>query len=55
MTKEELARFALVLREAERVRAQIAEDATSAQGHGDDLRPPSAAPEHSFGPVMAAA
>lgn len=53
MTKEELARFALVLREAERVRAQIAEDAASAQGPGDDLS--SAKPEHSFEPVMAAA
>lgn len=55
MTKEELARFALILREAERVRAQIAEDAAGAQDPGDDLLPPSAKPEHSFGPVMAAA
>jgi hypothetical protein len=55
MTKEELARFALVLREAERVRAQIAQDAASAQSLGDDPLPPPAAPEHSFWPVMAAA
>jgi hypothetical protein len=44
MTKEEIARFALVLREAERVRARIAKDKAAARAHarahsgGDVLR-----------------
>jgi hypothetical protein len=39
MTEEELARVALVLREAERVRALIAKDETAEEGAGDFSTP----------------
>ena len=39
MTEEELARFALVLRECNRIRAMIAEDAAAAGAHGGDKLP----------------
>ncbi len=41
MTDEEIARFALQLREAERVRAQIARDEAARAGSGEE--PPPAA------------
>ena len=53
MTEEELARFALVLREAERVRARIAEDAAE-EGAGDYSMPVVPVGEQSAGPAMAA-
>jgi hypothetical protein len=57
MTEEEVARFALQLREAERIRAIIAsEQAASTQGGKDE--PPRVAMsvgEHYSAPVMAAA
>ena len=58
MTEEEVARFALELREAERIRALIAcEEAALAHGGKDE--PPgvamSARREHSATPAMAAA
>ncbi len=43
MTEEEIARFALQLREAERVRAQIARDEAARAGSGEEL-PPAALP-----------
>ncbi|MCA1687152.1 MAG: hypothetical protein LC714_00785 [Actinobacteria bacterium] len=54
MTEEELIRFALVLREAGRVRMQIAKDEAHADGHGDSLAS-STTEERSFGPAMVAA
>ena len=38
MSEEELARFALVLSEAERVRARIADDEAIARAHGGSLQ-----------------
>ena len=54
MTEQEIARFALVLREAERVRLQMAKDEAAARmdGRGDLLL---AEGERSFGPAMVAA
>jgi hypothetical protein len=51
MTEEEFARFALVLREAERVRSQMAKDEAAARidGRGDLLL---AEVEPTFGPAM---
>ena len=43
MTEEETARFALVLRECERIRAMVAEDET-ARSSGGDAGIPAAAP-----------
>jgi hypothetical protein len=43
MTDEELTRFALQLREAERLRAQIAEDEAAARVDGRDGQPTPAA------------
>jgi hypothetical protein len=53
MTEEERARFALVLREAELVRARMARDETAAreEGAGDYSMP---VEEQSPGPAMAA-
>jgi hypothetical protein len=39
MTEEEAARFALVLRECERIRAMIAEDEAARSSGGDDSIP----------------
>ena len=53
MTDQEVARFALQLREAERIRAQIAQD--NAADEGGELRPPITPPaEHTSAPVVAA-
>jgi hypothetical protein len=54
MTEQEIARFALVLREAERVRLQMAKDEAAARmdGRSDLLL---AEGERSFGPAMVAA
>jgi hypothetical protein len=56
MTEEGLARFALVLREAERVRAQIAKDEVAARTEdgGDYSIPVVPVEEQSLGPAMAA-
>jgi hypothetical protein len=57
MTEEELTRFALVLREADRIRAQVSKDeaAARADGHGD-LQPLSVEGEQSsWSAVVAAA
>jgi hypothetical protein len=43
VTEEEIARFALQLREAERVRAQIARDEAAQAGSGEEP-PPAALP-----------
>jgi hypothetical protein len=43
VTDEEITRFALQLREAERIRAQIARDEAARAGNGEDL-PPAALP-----------
>jgi hypothetical protein len=58
MTDEELARFALQLREAERVRAQIAKDEAAARVGGSSTPPPPVSPpamDHSSGPAVVAA
>ena len=53
MTEEELTRFALVLREADRIRAQVSKD--EADDHSD-LQPPSVEGEQSsWSAVVAAA
>ena len=54
MTEQEIARFALVLREAEHVRAQMAKDEAAARmdGRSDLLLVEG---ERSFGPAMVAA
>jgi hypothetical protein len=44
MTDKEIARFALVLSEADRIRSQIAEDEAAARTTGDYELPPLAAP-----------
>ena len=44
MTEEETARFALVLRECERIRAMIAEDEAARSSGGDDSIPAVEAP-----------
>ena len=44
MTDEEVARFALQLREAERVRAQIARDEAAQAGSGEEPPPAAALP-----------
>jgi hypothetical protein len=55
MTEVELTRFALILREADRIRAQMARDeATRANGDEDSQQRP-AEGEQSFGPAMVAA
>ena len=56
MTEEELTRFALVLREADRIRMQVSKDETAAPADGhSDLQPPSAEGEQSSGPAVVAA
>jgi hypothetical protein len=55
MTDEELARFALVLREAERLRAQIAKDEAAARVDGRDEPPTPAVEQPSENAVVAAA
>ena len=55
MTEEELSRFALVLREADRVRAQISRDEAARADADSGLRQPPAAGEQSFEPAMVAA
>jgi hypothetical protein len=56
MTEEELTRFALVLREADRIRAQVSRDEAAARADGhDDLRPPSVEGELSSSPAAGAA
>jgi hypothetical protein len=52
MTKEELTRFALVLREADRIRAQVSKDEAADYS---DLQPPSVEGEQSSGPAVVAA
>src|SRR5215217_7260198 len=52
MTDQEVARFALQLREAARIRAQIAED--EAADGGGELRPITPPAEHTTAPVVAA-
>jgi hypothetical protein len=55
MTDEELRRFALQLREAERLRAQIAKDEAAARvGSGDELPLPAALPVVEGGPPRSA-
>ena len=58
MTNEELARFALVLRECDRIRAMIAEDEAAAGADGGGELPMLAeapAAERSSGPAVVAA
>ena len=56
MTEEELTRFALVLREADRIRMQIARDETALRASGDStLQPPLAEGEQPFVPAVVAA
>jgi hypothetical protein len=56
MAEEDMARFALVLREAERVCLQIAKDAAAARTDGrSNLLPASAEGERTFGPAIVAA
>ena len=57
MTEEELSRFALVLREAARVRAQIAEEAAAGADGGGELPLLTALPvaEEPSGPAVVAA
>jgi hypothetical protein len=57
MTDEEVARFALVLGETERIRAQIAEDEAAARTAGGDELPLPATPlavGHALTPAAAA-
>jgi hypothetical protein len=54
MTEKELARFALVLKECERIRAMIAEDAASANDASDGI-PIAAAPAEEQVPTIIAA
>ena len=54
MTEEELTRFALVLREADRIRAQMASDEAAARTSGDS-QPPPAEGERPLVPAMVAA
>ena len=53
MTDQELARFALQLRVAERIRAQIAQD--EAADEGSELQRITPPAEHTSAPVVAAA
>jgi len=55
MTEEEVARFSLVLREAERVRAMIAEDTAAAgqEGGGGGGIPVAAEPAEEWTPIVA--
>ena len=53
MTEEELTGFALVLREADRIRAQMASDEAAARATGDSQPP--AEGERPFVPDMVAA
>jgi len=53
MTDQEVTRFALQLREAARIRAQIAQD--NAADEGGELRPITPPAEHTSAPVVAAA
>jgi hypothetical protein len=54
MTEEELARFALQLRETERIRAMIAEEAAALANGRTDVIPIAAAPaEGQWSPVAA--
>jgi hypothetical protein len=56
MTDEELARFELVLREADRIRMQIASDEAAVRASGDSiLQPPLAEGEQPFVPAVIAA
>ncbi len=56
MTEEELARFALVLREADRIRMQMASDEAAARASADSiLQPPLAEVEQPFVPAVVAA
>ncbi len=56
MTEEELTRFALVLREADRIRTQVSKDEAAARADGhSDLQPPSVEGEQSSGPPVVAA
>jgi hypothetical protein len=56
MTEEELTRFALVLREAARIRMQVSKDEAAARADGhSDLQPPSVEGEQSSGPAVVAA
>ncbi len=56
MAEEELTRFALVLREADRIRMQVSKDEAAARADGhSDLQPPSVEGEQSSGPAVVAA
>ena len=57
MTNEEVARFALVLSEAERVRVRIAEEEAAIQDSGGEPPPLAAVPalEHTSAPAAVAA
>ena len=56
MTEEELTRFALVLREADRIRMQVSKDEAAARADGhSDLQPPSVEGEQSSGSAVVAA
>jgi hypothetical protein len=53
MTDEEIERFALVLKECERIRALIArEEAASSNGEHDDGIPMAAASQEQLSPVL---
>ena len=55
MTDEEIARFALILSEADRIRAQIAEDeATARKAAGVESSLPAAPPTVEHPPMIAA-
>jgi hypothetical protein len=53
MTEEELARFALVLREADRIRMQVSKDEAARADGQSDLQPPSLEGERSLEPAAA--
>jgi hypothetical protein len=56
MAEEELTRFALVLRESNRIRMQVTKDEAAARADGQsDLQPPSVEGEQSSGPAVIAA
>ena len=56
MTEVELTSFALILREADRIRAQMARDEAAPRASADSgLQPPPAEGEQPFAPAMVAA